>query len=609
MNKKLLLVFLFFLQYGFSQESGWTLIQAGEDIYNGQIDGPDWPNRWDIESLDLKQVPGGFLTCGFFNDQTFDSTDGNVLDLTGHYGSYLVKYNYEGEILWMARTEKDEDEERNVIMSIATDSQNNIYIIGSSDGYFYDASGASQQVAPQYPEGGSSPFLMKLDEDGNFVWKTIITGCDAKRVAVDNNDNVVVCGTFNTGGPAYMFFNNQYVGILSNISESSDANYYIAKYASNGMPLWDAGVYIDAVNSEYLEGITFDQDNNIYVYGMYEMELKVYDTDGENYIQRSWTGNYGGSMFMVKYSPAGEAQWVVNSDDVIVSKVITTPDGNHYVAGTNGVLSTGQGQNGVHNMFNADGTLFSQSDYGPFYLAKIDAEGNWVWLVGSVGSTYGYATEMIMYDDKISIVGSLSSSDSDIVSLPVSLHGVDENDWVDFTIDFSDNFIVTYTLDGEIYSLSKSGDNGDNNYAQSTSGFFRDNEGWLYLQRNLWFGMYAEEQSFYGQLVAPIIGTTDASITKFKESDGEILYLSVDSFNSLNAILSPNPTNSEFSIALYDFYSQVELQVTDMSGKIILDEYYNNTDYVFTKINGAAGLYFVKVIADDNIQNFKVIKR
>ena len=605
MDRKLLFIFLLFFQYGFSQENSWTLIQAGEDIYNGQIDGSDWPNRWDIESLDLKQVPGGFLTCGFFNDQTFDSTDGNTYDLTGHYGSYLIKYNYDGEIVWVARTEKSEDEERNVIMSIATDSENNIYIIGSSDGYFYDASGVSQQVAPQYPQGGSSPFLMKLDEDGNFVWKTIITGCDAKKVAIDNNDNVVVCGTFNTGGPAYMFFNDQYVGILSNIPESSDANYYIAKYASNGMPLWDAGVYIDAVNSEFLDRITFDQDNNIYVHGMYEMELKVYDTDGGDFIQRGWTGNYGGSMFMVKYSPAGEAQWVVNSDDTTVSKVITLDDGTHYITGSNPVLTLTQGLQGTQNMHNANGTSVTQSDYGPFFLAKIDNEGNWEWVTGVNGSTFGYSREMITYDDKISIVGGLGAYD--IVTLPAVAYGTDGSS-IDFTLDYSDDFILTYTLDGAIHSLSKSGDNGDNNYSQETSGFFRDNDGYFYVQRNLWFGMNSNQQNYYGQLVAPIIGTTDASITKFSESDGEMVFLSVDDFNALNATLAPNPTNDSFIVTLGDFSSDIVVQVVDMDGKLIFNEHFNGTDRVETKIEGSAGLYLVKVIADNIAQNFKVIK-
>lgn len=194
MKKHLLFICCLFIQYSFCQE-GWTLIQAGEDIYNGQLNGGEWPGRWDIESLDMKQVPGGFVSCGYYNDQIFDSTNGNTYDLTNKNGAYLIKYNYNGEIQWLVRTQKAASEDRNIIMSIATDSQNNIYVIGKSNGYLYDTAGDVQAVSPQWLSGDSNSFLMKFNEDGEFIWKTLIFGVDPKRVAVDNDDNVVVCGS------------------------------------------------------------------------------------------------------------------------------------------------------------------------------------------------------------------------------------------------------------------------------------------------------------------------------------------------------------------------------------------------------------------------------
>ncbi|KGO93207.1 hypothetical protein Q766_07825 [Flavobacterium subsaxonicum WB 4.1-42 = DSM 21790] len=588
------------MQFAFCQESTWTLVQAGEDIYNGQLESQDWPNRWDLESLDMKPVVGGFLTCGHYNDEIFDSTDGNVYDLTNKNGAYLAKYNFDGELQWLVRTEKAADEERNVIMSIATDSQNNIYIIGHSDGTLYDTNGNSQAVSPQWPSGNSSSFLMKFDENGGFLWKTLIYSVEPKRVAIDKEDNIVVCGSFWGQNGAELFHNDQYAGEYTNIT-NNDVNYYIAKYAPNGMPLWDAGVYIDSVNAEFLEGITFDGDNNIYLNGIFEMNLKVYDADEQDYIEKVWSNQYGGSMFIAKYTPDGDGQWIVNSDQTLLSKIITNDDGSHFVTGSNTVNYSSESQ----IMTNADGTIITQSAYGPYYFAKISTEGNWEWVTGSTGTYSGGGQDMVKYNDKISIIGALLSN---AFNTPATgaLYGT--TGFSPITINADDSFIATYNLDGSLVSISKSGNNVHNLVGRRTSGFIRGEDDAFYVQRNLGFLIDGGPHTFYGQTIGPISGT-DATITKFYEADGEMV-MSAKESNGIGVVtLAPNPTEKDFIITFNNTYAHVNLIITDISGKAILQKDYNNVSQVPAEIIGSAGVYFVKVIADDNLQWFKIIKR
>ena len=605
MKKKLLFACCFFLQYSFCQSPGsWTLIQSGEDIYNGQLDLEEWPNTNDIESLDLKAVPGGFLTCGYYNDQIFDSTDGNTYDLTGKNGAYLAKYTYDGVLEWLVRTEKEDFEERNVIMSIATDSQNNIYIIGRSDGYLYDNSGEVQAIAPQWPEGGSSPFLMKLDEEGNFIWKTLIVGVYPKRVAVDNNDNVVVGGDFYGQDTGHMFFNDQYVGEWSNITDD-DVNFHIAKYASDGMPLWDAGIYIDAVNTHYIEGITFDADNNIYVNGIYEQNLKVYDADEGDYIERGWSQVYGGSMFIAKYTEDGDAQWVVNSDNTTLAQIITNEDGSHFITGTNTVYHNSEG---THKMTNGDGSVTTQNTYGPYYFAKISPEGNWEWLTGSIGSGDGGALEMVKYDDKVAVLGYLHTYNE--ISVTAELYGT--NTFTALPIDVSDYFIATYDVNGGLISVSKSADNNESVGPYATSGLLMDPEGYFIIQRNLIGYLFLDPLDFYGQTIAPDNGN-DATLTRFRESDGITVFGTLSTEEVIDVAtaitLAPNPTDKHFIINLDKFYPDIDVKISDITGKTVFEQTYNDTDKITAEITGEAGIYLVTVITGNRNLWIKVIKQ
>jgi hypothetical protein len=595
--KNILIAVLFLLSQhsNCQEEEVWTLVQQGEDIYNGQIEYVNWPYRWDIESLDMHQVEGGFLTCGYYNDLTLDSRDGNTHDLTNKYGAYLAKYNLNGNLQWVVRTEKAAHELRNVIMSIATDSQGNIYIIGHSDGIIVDTAGTPQSVFPQGEY--SAPFLIKLTPTGEIVWKMVITGMYPKRVAIDGSNNIVVGGALDFANAGSTYLNDQYIGEFSGVN-GNNANFYIAKFSPEGEQLWDAGIKIDAVNRESIENITFDANNNIYIHGGNEINLKVYDADEVQYIEKGWSGNYGGSMYIAKYTPDGDAQWVATSEDATVGSLVTMADGTHYVCGSNNF--------GVNTniMTNADNSVFSHEAYKAFYLAKISPNGHWEWVTGSTGEYYGYTHEMIKYGNSLSIIGSFW--DYDTTTVPATING--NNGYANLSLNIPDIFIASYNLDGNMLHLSKSGDNELGNVMQSrSSGYFIDEGGYGYLQRNLWFYNNGGPIDFYGQSIEPTWGP-DAVITKFKPKIGEEIILDTPKQIKNKAYLSPNPTKGKFKISLGQIQAEINLRVTDVSGKVMKEQKYSNVSEIFAEIDGTDGIYLVCIETSNQTQWFKMIK-
>jgi len=74
-------------------------------------------------------------------------------------------------------------------------------------------------------------------------------------------------------------------------------------------------------------------------------------------------------------------------------------------------------------------------------------------------------------------------------------------------------------------------------------------------------------------------------------------------------ILYPNPNNGQFYIDLRKEYSQVELTVTDVTGRVIKTQEYEGVSGIPIKINSSVGgLYLVKVNVDGLNEVFKVVK-
>jgi hypothetical protein len=132
-----------------------------------------------------------------------------------------------------------------------------IYIAGLNNGTVDMNPGA--QVNSLF--GWSTPFIVKLDTAGNFVWAKSFGEVNTKvnDIKVDGIGNVYITGSMSTS----FFFNG-----VNQVSNGND-DIFLLKYNSLGQEQWCKTFGSNSINSECGNSIAIDQNNNINVCGFF----------------------------------------------------------------------------------------------------------------------------------------------------------------------------------------------------------------------------------------------------------------------------------------------------------------------------------------------------
>ncbi len=73
--------------------------------------------------------------------------------------------------------------------------------------------------------------------------------------------------------------------------------------------------------------------------------------------------------------------------------------------------------------------------------------------------------------------------------------------------------------------------------------------------------------------------------------------------------LYPNPTHGGLNLQLSQSYPSVVVNVLDMQGRLVSQKKYANTTSIALEMEGPVGIYFVRVISENNTAIFKVVKQ
>jgi uncharacterized delta-60 repeat protein len=226
-----------------------------------------------------------------------DSKD-NIYVTGSNYGSYMycdyitVKYSQDSnQPVWLARYNGPANGHDHAT-NITTDSNDNIYVTGNSDG---SGTGRGYTTIKYSPDSNQPVWVARYNGPAN--------GHDyATNIATDSNDNIYVTGASYGAGTEEDF---------ATIKYSQDSNH----------PLWVARYNGPANDSDIVTAIAIDSNDNIYVTGA------------------SYGAGTGEDFATIKYSPdSNQPVWVAryngpgNSRDVVTDMALDSRN-NIYITG------------------------------------------------------------------------------------------------------------------------------------------------------------------------------------------------------------------------------------------------------------------------------------
>jgi hypothetical protein len=304
------------------------------------------------------------------------STDGDIAgNNAGRYDAWVAKYDSNGDRVWIQQFGTSEAEES---LGIAIDSSDNVYLTGYTSGDL---------------AGNSDAWVSKYSSNGDRIWfKQFGSANDdsSSGIAIDSSNNVYLTG--------YTF------GDLAGTNPgSSDA--WIAKYSSNGDRVWIK--QFGSSSSDYSNDIAIDSKDNIYLTGTTTGDLAETNT----------TNSY--DAWVTKYSSNGDRVWIKqfgSSGWDFSEGIAIDSNDNIYLTGS------------------TDGTLAGNNlGWSDVWVARYDRNGDRVWIKQFGSSSSDYSKEIaIDSNDNIYLNGftygdleenNPSSSNEDVWIVKYDLNG------------------------------------------------------------------------------------------------------------------------------------------------------------------------------------------
>ncbi|MEO8150627.1 MAG: T9SS type A sorting domain-containing protein [Bacteroidia bacterium] len=218
--------------------------------------------------------------------------------------------------------------------------------------------------------GYNDIFISKLDGSGNLVWAKIIGGIIqdmGSAITVDTAGSIYLTGffgdtvDFNPGPDTF------------NLISIADQDMFISKLDSAGNFMWARQINssIGHAGASPLS-ITLDNSGNIYITGTFEGTV---DFDPDSVGVFNLTSDWGGDIFIAKYSSIGSLLWVQKTGNNYPDIGLSI-----FVDLTGNVYSTGSFSGTVDFDPDSLANFYLTSSGGTnAFISKLDSSGNFVW--------------------------------------------------------------------------------------------------------------------------------------------------------------------------------------------------------------------------------------
>ena len=329
----------------------------------------------------------GQATSAFATFNADGTQFGTTIANSGGTDAYIIKYNTDGFVQWVARVASTGTDSGN---AITTDTSGNAYVTGSGGQGItvtvFNADGSSFGTTLAN-SGQTDAFVVKYNTNGLVQWVARIASADfnsGNGIATDSSGNVYVGGTCGTS-VVTTAFNENGTAFSPTLPNAGTSDIFVVKYNTDGDVQW-----IARVNGSLLFDIAADTSGNVYAIGNVTSGITTtaYSANGAAF-GTTFTNSGNNATSVVKYNTSGSVQWFTRITACNGGRMTTDSSGNVYVTGytASGVVMT---------IFNANGTQFGtvSSDIGSIdaFIVKYNTNGvaQWAARVASTGTDFGY---------------------------------------------------------------------------------------------------------------------------------------------------------------------------------------------------------------------------
>jgi Beta-propeller repeat/Secretion system C-terminal sorting domain len=283
-------------------------LDPGEDVYNLNYGGVYlekldtdgnflWAkqilNDYYTQNYDFTIDQNGFIyvTGEFTGNQDFDPGDSVFTLYTideSSYDIFVLKLDSEGNFIWAKNFGGNA---LNYVKSIATDANGDVYITGY---FFITADFDPGPLEFNLTSYGDNTFVLKLNQNGDFIWAKQIEGYlsnISKSIKVDIVGNTYTIGYF-VG--EVDFDPNE--GVYS-LTANGENDIFVLKLDTDGNFVWAKQFGGDSYN--YRSDIKVDSDGSIYTTGSFNGTV---DFDPNEDLFNLSSSGFGGDVFIHKMS-------------------------------------------------------------------------------------------------------------------------------------------------------------------------------------------------------------------------------------------------------------------------------------------------------------------
>mgnify|MGYP002777213240 CR=1 FL=1 len=339
---------------------------------------------------------GNVYTTGYFRGTTdFDPGPGTtILSAPGNNEVYISKLDASGNLVWAKSVGGPTDDQGN---TITVDSNGNVYIAGIFRGTAdFDPGPGS---APLTSLGGHDVFILKLDQNGDFLWVRQIGGASlsgdgVSTIKLDGTGNVCTYGyfngtvDFNPGAPIF------------NLNSAGQTDLFISKLDNDGN--FVSALKFGGTNFDLPGQMAIDAMNEIYCTG-YFRGTSDFDPGPGNFNLNSAGGD---DIFIVKLDAASNFSWANRfggTGDDGGTAVMKDASGN--------ILLSGYFENTIDLDPGVGVSDFTSSGLADFFILKLTATGDYAWArtVGGGGDDISQDI-FVDGDDQVYIAGSFNQT-------------------------------------------------------------------------------------------------------------------------------------------------------------------------------------------------------